>query len=244
MNSRMATTLVQTPAPAPAADTRFDRRLAEILDFATEVFAQKGYEGASMRDLSRISGISLAGLYYYFDSKEKLLYSIQKHTFNTILERLRGRLGREHDPERRLRIFVHNHVEYALARHNAMKVLSHEDDVLKNGYGTELAAIKRSYYRICVGLVEDVLRSERGTPKQRRVNTRTAVMSLFGAMNWLYTWHNQKSDPDAETLAQQISDSFLNGILGSGQSNRTAARKVLKADNATRTGYEIQQERR
>ena len=31
-----------------------------------------------------------------------------------------------------------------------MKVLSHEDDVLKNGYGTELAAIKREYYRICV----------------------------------------------------------------------------------------------
>ena len=33
-----------------------------------------------------------------------------------------------------------------------MKVLSHEDDVLKDGYGAELAAIKREYYRICVGL--------------------------------------------------------------------------------------------
>ena len=180
----MAATLVQSPNPTPAADTRFDRRLSEILNFATEVFADKGYEGASMRDLSRLSGISLAGLYYYFDSKEKLLYSIQKDTFTTILERLRERLSREHDPERRLRVFVHNHVDYALARHNAMKVLSHEDDVLKNGYGAELAAIKRSYYRICVDLVDDVvcLRG-RTLPKPRRVNTRIAVMSLFGAMN-------------------------------------------------------------
>ena len=41
-----------------------------------------------------------------------------------------------------------------------MKVLSHEDDVLKNGYGAELAAIKREYYRICVGLVEDLAEQE------------------------------------------------------------------------------------
>src|SRR5689334_17004417 len=117
----MAATLVPSLNPTPAADTRFDRRLSEILDFAAEVFADKGYEGASMRDLSRLSGISLAGLYYYFDSKEKLLYSIQKHTFTTILDHLRQRLSQEHDPERRLRIFVHNHVENALARHNAMR---------------------------------------------------------------------------------------------------------------------------
>src|SRR4051794_16557767 len=35
------------------ADVRFDRRLGEILRHATDVFYEKGYEGASMRDLSR-----------------------------------------------------------------------------------------------------------------------------------------------------------------------------------------------
>ena len=109
-----------------------------------------------MRDLSRLSGMSLAGLYYYFDSKEKLLYLIQKHTFTTIIDRLRERLAGSSDPEERIRIFVHNHVDYAIANQKAMKVLSHEDDVLKDGHGAELAAIKREYYRICVGLVEDL----------------------------------------------------------------------------------------
>ncbi len=69
-----------------------------------------------MRDLSRLSGMSLAGLYYYFDSKEKLLYLIQKHTFTTIVERLRQRLQASSDVEERIRIFVHNHVDYAVAR--------------------------------------------------------------------------------------------------------------------------------
>ncbi|MGD0930990.1 MAG: TetR/AcrR family transcriptional regulator, partial [Candidatus Korobacteraceae bacterium] len=140
--------------PSPN-DTRFDRRLAQILDYATEVFAEKGYDGASMRDLSRLSGISLAGLYYYFESKEKLLYFIQQHTFATIVERLRKRLASSSDPETRVRIFIHNHVEYSVAKQKAMKVLSHEDDVLKNSYGVELATIKREYYRICVGLVDE-----------------------------------------------------------------------------------------
>ena len=236
----MAVTLIQSPNSHPGPDSRFDRRLSEILDFATEVFADKGYEGASMRDLSRLSGISLAGLYYYFDSKEKLLYSIQKHTFTTILGRLRERLSHEQDPERRLRIFVHNHVEYALARHNAMKVLSHEDDVLKNGYGNELAGIKRNYYRICVGLVEDLARvNHRDGGRQRRVNTRTAVMSLFGAMNWLYTWHNPKSDPDAETLARQISDFFLQGVLGNAASLRVERQRSLATRKASRSRREF-----
>jgi AcrR family transcriptional regulator len=197
-------------------DTRFDRRFSEILDYATEVFAEKGYEGASMRDLSRLSGISLAGLYYYFDSKEKLLYLIQKHTFTTIIERLRERLTTTDDPEERIRIFVQNHVEYALAKEKAMKVLSHEDDVLKNGHGAELAAIKREYYKICVRLVDDLTKSERPSQSagKRSLSTRTAVMGLFGMMNWLYTWYKPRIDPDAEVLARQISDIFLRGVHG------------------------------
>jgi len=107
----MTATTAQASQTLPGHDTRFDRRLAEIIDFATEVFAEKGYEGASMRDLSRLSGTSLAGLYYYFESKEKLLYVSQTHTFNTIVDRLRERLAAESDPTKRLRIFVHNHVE-------------------------------------------------------------------------------------------------------------------------------------
>src|SRR6202167_4739749 len=90
-------------APVPA--TRFDRRLAQILNHATDVFCKKGYEGASMRDLSRASGMSLAGLYYYFESKERLLFLIQKHTFSTIVQGLKARLADVSDPEQQIRIF-------------------------------------------------------------------------------------------------------------------------------------------
>jgi TetR/AcrR family transcriptional regulator, cholesterol catabolism regulator len=195
-----------------SSDSRFDRRLGKILEHATEVFYEKGYEGASMRDLSRHSGMSLAGMYYYFESKERLLYLIQKHTFSTILERLRDRLNGVSDPEQRVRIFIQNHLEYFLANQKAMKVLSHEDDVLKNSYGSEIAAIKREYYRICIELL-DQLKLERGLD----FSSRIAVLSLFGMMNWIYKWYNQRADGNAESLGQDMADIFLQGVCSRGE---------------------------
>ncbi|HTZ82614.1 MAG TPA: TetR/AcrR family transcriptional regulator [Candidatus Acidoferrales bacterium] len=200
-------------APAPA--TRYDRRLSEILTHATEVFCKKGYEGASMRDLSRESGMSLAGLYYYFESKERLLYLIQKHTFTTIVQRLKSRLQGVADPEERVRIFILNHLEYFLSNQAAMKVLSHEDEVLKNGFGAEVAAIKREYYRICVGLLDD-LKRECGL----EFSTRIAVLSLFGMMNWIYTWHKPRVDADAASIAREMGDLFLRGVMTSEKGRR------------------------
>ncbi len=177
------------PAPATSdADSRYDRRLAEIRAHATDVFYEKGYDGASMRELSRASGMSLAGLYYYFESKERLLYLIQKHTFETIIERLRERLKDVEDPEQRIRVLILNHLDYFLSNPKAMKVLSHEDDALKDDCGARIAAIKREYYRISIDLLEQYKRV-RGL----EFSSRIAVLSLFGMMNWIYTWRRQPS---------------------------------------------------
>jgi AcrR family transcriptional regulator len=207
-------------AASPASETRFDRRLAKILSHATDVFYEKGYEGASMRDLSRASGMSLAGMYYYFESKERLLYLIQKHAFTTIMERLRERLKEESGPEQRIRIFILNHLEYFLANQKAMTVLSHEDDVLKNNLGAEIVALKREYYRICLDLMDSFKQA-----KGLEFSSRIAVLSLFGMMNWIYTWYNPRVDGDADELARQMGDTFLQGICSADNGRAASKRK-------------------
>jgi TetR/AcrR family transcriptional regulator, cholesterol catabolism regulator len=201
------------------SETAFDRRLAEVLRHASRIFCEKGYEGASMRDLSRASGISLAGLYHYCESKEELLYLIQKHTFQTIIDRLRERLAASANPQERIRIFIQNHLEYFLANKEAMKVLTHEDETLKNGRGTEVRAIKREYYRICLDLLEDLRRTA-----GLQFSPRLAVLSLFGMVNWIYTWHNPRVDADAQALAREMGDIFLGGVLHAGKTKRKSSR--------------------
>jgi AcrR family transcriptional regulator len=172
-----------------------------------------------MRDLSRASGMSLAGLYHYFKSKERLLYLIQKHTFTTILEKLKTRLDTETDPEQRIRIFILNHLEYFVSNQQGLKVLSHEDESLKNGLSSEIAGIKREYYRICLRLMEGLRRGRR-----LDFNARTAVMSLFGMINWIYTWYNPRVDGNAEALAERMGNIVLNGIVNGAKPRKKLTR--------------------
>ena len=207
MASAARTTRLRRPRAHPSLQPHFGAQLGHILDHATQVFCERGYAGASMRDLSRATRMSLAGMYHYFGSKERLLYLIQKHTFSTILARARQRLADTESAEEGIRAFIHNHLEYFLEHQQAMKVLSHEDDVLEGEYGREVAGIKREYYRLCLELLE---RYRKGNGLE--FESRTAVLSLFGMMNWIYTWYNPRLDGGAETLAREMGNLFFRGI--------------------------------
>jgi TetR/AcrR family transcriptional regulator, cholesterol catabolism regulator len=203
---------------------RFEQRLGEILEHATNVFYEKGYDAASMRDLSRASGMSLAGLYYYFESKDRLLYLIQKHTFETVLRNLKSQLEVVSDPEMRVRVFIQNHLSYFMANRKAMTVLSHEDDTLTSEFGTEILALKREYVHAGIRLVDEL---KAANNRFANVSSRVAVLSLFGMMNWIYTWHNPRIDADAAEVSRQMSQIFLNGVL-----NPETPGKVLESNHS------------
>ena len=210
-NVRLTKTMSRPPAPARVSQ----RKLQLILNHAARVFSEKGYEGASIRDISRASGVSLAGMYYYVESKQKLLYLIQLNTFKTVLERLQKRIEGVADPVERLRILTHNHLEYFLRHPVEMKVLSHEDEALEGEYRKEVMGIKRRYYEVALGIFYDLRRAGLA----RRMNARVAVLSLFGMMNWIYTWHRPGLDPQAEALAEGMVSMFLHGVIGASNGN-------------------------
>lgn len=203
------------------------RKLPHILRHAARIFCEKGYDGASIRDISRASGVSLAGLYYYVESKQQLLYLIQIYTFKTILSRLEKRLAGVAEPAERLRILVRNHLEYFLQHPVEMKVLSHEDDALEGDYRKEVLEIKRRYYETALQIFEEMRR--RGTA--RRLNSRVAVLALFGMMNWVYTWHRPKVDPRADALAEAVASMFLYGVASGHVAPRA---KAPRARNTAR----------
>lgn len=197
------------PRVAPSENGLASRKLELILRHAAQEFADKGYEGASIRGISRSSGVSLSGLYYYVESKQKLLYLIQIHTFKTILARLQNALGGTTNPGKRLSILVHNHLEYFLRHPMEMKVLAHEDDALEGEYRKEVAEIKRRYYGVALEIFDDLKK----TGRARRLNPRVAVLSLFGMMNWIHTWHRPQVDPQAEALSEAMAEMFLHGVM-------------------------------
>ncbi len=185
-----------------------DERLGQILKHAAQVFYDKGYDRASIRDIARQADMSLAGLYYYFRSKEELLFLIQKHVFTELLDAVRGELESTTDPVGQLEIFIRNHLRYFIGNLVEMKVLSHEFECLKGDYHDSIAGLRRDYYEVAEGIVAKITEAGGGT----EVKPRVAVLGMFGMMNWLYTWYRPELDGTADDLAAQMSVLYQKGL--------------------------------
>ena len=215
--------------------THYDRKLEGILRQAAAVFCARGYHQASMRDIARTTGVSLAGLYYYFPSKEHLLYLIQRHAFETLIETAHAALKSLPDPEQRLRAFIRLHLEYFLAHSNEMKVLTHEEASLEQKLHRQVHALKKAYYQLCFEQVEAL----KEACKLRGLITRVAVLALFGMMNWIYTWYNPKVDPDPPGLAEQITNIFLYGAFSAWPQRRELRNPKIETRKSQQGEYGV-----
>src|SRR6266404_8013643 len=139
--------------------SRYDQKLELILRTAARIFAEKSFHSTSMREISRATGVSLAGLYHYCKSKEELLFLIQDHCFGRVLERLEQRLGEVSDPIEKLRIFIDNHLSFFAANMAEMKVLSHEADSLAGDLHAHVSNKKRQYTRLARKILSEMQRS-------------------------------------------------------------------------------------
>jgi AcrR family transcriptional regulator len=189
----------------------YDDRLARILEAATTLVAQVGYQKASMRSVAKAAGSSLAGIYHYFDSKEKMLFLMQFRTFNSLLANLREKLHGVENPIEQLRVMVRAHVGYFAANMAALKICSHELDSLTGDAYEETRRIRREYYQLTRSIIDGLLE---GRATDSAIDRHAATMSLFGMLNWLYRWYNPKRGPSPSALAQQITTQFLHGLLG------------------------------
>lgn len=187
---------------------RYEERFESVLKSAATVFARRGYQRASIREVARTAGMSVAGLYYYCKSKEELLFAVCFHCFDVLLRTLQKSLKSEWTPEQQLQVFIFTHFEYFLTHVEAMKVVSHEAGMLTGELEERVAGIKRRYYLRCQQIIQSLL----GEPDAESPRLRTTTLALFGMINWVYTWYRPGRDEDAKGLADCMTELFLHGV--------------------------------
>lgn len=187
----------------------YDEKLESILRTAAQIFADKGYHQASIRDIARATGVSLSGLYYYFNSKEELLFLIQDHAFGTLLANLERLLEGTDEPHRRLRILMENHLRYFVANTAEMKVLSHEAEALSGDYRRRVNAKKRRLTEIAMGILREIRPAA-------DLDLRVATFAMFGMMNWLYNWHRPARDVPLDRIVDDMYRIFVEGYAAPG----------------------------
>jgi AcrR family transcriptional regulator len=199
--------------------SRYDQKLEHILRTSARIFAEKSYHSTSMRDISRATGVSLAGLYHYCKSKEELLFLIQDHCFGRVLERFAERIAGIDDPMTKLHIFIDNHLSFFAANMAEMKVLSHEAESLEGDLHKHISTKKDRY----ATLARDILREiQEQQPVSERVDPTVATYALFGMMNWIYNWYDPSGKLKVTQLVDQITNLFVSGFVADSSRQLTA----------------------
>lgn len=83
-----------------------------LLEAATRMFAERGFNAVSMRQLGRAVGLQAGSLYAHIESKEELLQELIEEGFEQLVESTRDRLYYTSLPEKRVSVFVQHHLEF------------------------------------------------------------------------------------------------------------------------------------
>jgi TetR/AcrR family transcriptional regulator, cholesterol catabolism regulator len=186
--------------------TRFDQKLVHLLTCSARVFAELGYEKASIRQVAQASGFSLSGLYHYVKCKEELLFFIQFHTFGVLSEGLERLLEEPAAPEAHLDQMVSSHVRYLVEHLPELKVCTTELDSLHGEYYQQVLKRRQRYF----DLTRKILVRIRKQDHESRVDPNLGALYLFGMLNWIVMWFDpQRNDP--KELSESLASFFLSG---------------------------------
>lgn len=186
-------------------------RGSEILSLARQAFVEKGFDGASMRDLARAAGMCAGNFYRYFPSKDALIEAMIARDCADIEEQFQTIVASQ-DPMSSLKASLRRHVFED----------DHENDELWAEIAAaaarkpSVAAAVRRMEDAIVGRIADVLVHVHGAPdgaalRRFDAHARLIFMIVHAAMS---TGHARSLDPGVTTLMLTTLDRLLDEAVG------------------------------
>src|SRR5580693_8756596 len=184
-------------------------RVEEVVEVALKLFLERGYDNTPMSLLAKRLGLTKAGIYHHFASKEDLLFVVHKTAMERGLQPVFAAAAREADPERRLRIFLHEHARM-LALNPAAMLLIREARRLSPKH---LQEIKKTWRR-GFDLVRDAIKELQQQQRCRADAAPTfAAFAGIGMASWIAYWFDPARPDSAESVAKTMADIFIAGLL-------------------------------
>lgn len=191
-----------------------DRR-EQIIDAAMRVFAQKGYSNATNKDIAREAGITPGLIYYYFESKEALLYAILEARSPLKLMASFPPQTLELPPEQ----------FFPLLMRQVLAIVEGEEmiDLFRVMipelvHNPAMLVLPVSFFPRILGFLGSYVEAKIASGEIRPLDSSLVVQTLAGGMMSFVIRRQLLHDPLAlqythEQIVQAIVDSFLKGIL-------------------------------
>jgi AcrR family transcriptional regulator len=189
-------------------------RVAQILSEAERIFARKGYEGASMRDIAVACGISKALLYHHFANKEEIYSLVTVGSTDELYLFVRDRIP-SGPPSARIRAFMVATAEY-FRRYRWAWIASTTafwNDPARHRQKERMTRRDR-YENFLRGLIEEAI--EAG--EIRKLDVPMAGRMILSSLNWMHRWYNPNKSLTPEQIADVYFDLVFNGLRAGGVS--------------------------
>ena len=180
----------------------------EILAAAARIFREKGYHGASIRDIADSVGLLKGSLYHYIRSKEELLARLFDGALEGTVRELETIAAREATPSDRLREMVKTYVRAVTANLDAVGLYLREWRALP---APELARL-RARRRAMRALFEDVIGEGMRKREFASADAKISALAILGMCNWLFEWYRPRGRLRPEALADELADRAVRSV--------------------------------
>ncbi|HEY7292260.1 MAG TPA: TetR/AcrR family transcriptional regulator [Vicinamibacterales bacterium] len=195
--------------PARTAGTPLRSKRVDICRTAAEIFRERGFAATSVSDVARALGMTKAGLYHYFESKEALLLEIMTYGLERVRDEVVLPARTILDPEERLREIAMRHARIATDGKGAVAHLGDEVRALPPAARRQIEERSRLYF----DLVRDTLRELKTAGRLRPVDPTVAAFSVLGMILWLPRWFRQNGRLSQERVAVEIANLAVGGLV-------------------------------
>jgi AcrR family transcriptional regulator len=209
------------------SSSRRELVMSEILEHATRLFAERGYDGTTLQDIAEAIGISRPGLYNYINSKEQLLAELVRDVSENTAHTVRAvRLRTDLSSVEKLRVVVRTLALQRAGAPERFRVLDRTEAALPE----EVASVHLKARREVLAEIRTIIEEGVSRGEFRPRDERLAALSVIGMCNWVAWWFhpgpNHPAEPVADELAQNAVD-MLAYPDGSGPA-ATAPQRALK----------------
>ncbi len=190
--------------------SRVNERRGQILEKAAQLFCVKGYDSTSMSDIADEVGITKAGLYYFVEGKEHLLYLITDYGLDLLEETVIKPLKSIEEPTALLNELIKLHTHMVLNRPREVTIILHERTALTGVYREKILQRKKNYIDYVRNLLIQL--QQRGEAR-RDLDATAATFFLLGSLNWLYQWYKVDGPLTEEQIARELTEHFRGAFL-------------------------------
>lgn len=177
----------------------------KIMKAAMDVFSRKGYAKANIREIARIAGISIGGVYLYFRNKEELYRNLINERMLDIGSKTETIAGKTQSASEALSHFLSLHLENAL-KHKEF-ILLH---IREHGF-TFGVQEKKNFFRKQRELVERLIQRGIRTGEFRKCNADDMAKVIMGSLRGVIL--SMALDDDVHITPQMMNEFIFNGLL-------------------------------